>query len=60
MYKVGIIGAGICGLNTAMTLHRNQIEFKIFESSNKPGGCIKSLYEFDSIIEAGPNSINGK
>ena len=60
MYKVGIIGAGICGLNTAMTLHRNQIEFKIFESSNKPGGCIKSLYEFNSIIEAGPNSINGK
>ena len=60
MYKVGIIGAGICGLNTAMTLHRNQIEFKIFDSSNKPGGCIKSLYEFNSIIEAGPNSINGK
>ena len=45
---------GICGLNTAMTLHRNQIEFKIFESSNKPGGCIKSLYEFDSIIKAAP------
>ena len=60
MYKVGIIGAGICGLSTATTLHKNQIEFKIFESSNEPGGCIKTFYDFNSIIETGPNSINGR
>ena len=41
MYKVGIIGAGICGLKRN-DAHRNQIEFKIFESSNK-SGCIKPL-----------------
>ena len=36
MQKVGIIGAGICGLNTALTLHKNNIDFQVFESTNEP------------------------
>lgn len=60
MQKVGIIGAGICGLNTALTLHKNNIDFQVFESTNEPGGAIKTKFLFDSIIETGPNSINGK
>ena len=60
MQKVGIIGAGICGLNTALTLHKNNIDFQVCESTNEPGGAIKTKFLFDSIIETGPNSINGK
>ncbi|MEE9361678.1 MAG: FAD-dependent monooxygenase [Cellulophaga sp.] len=33
--KIGIIGGGIGGLTMALTLKRNNLDFKIFEKSNK-------------------------
>ena len=59
MQKVGIIGAGISGLTAAITLKRNNVNFKVFEVSNNPGGSLSTVKKFDSLIESGPNSING-
>ena len=33
--KIGIIGGGIGGLTMALTLKRNNLDFKIFEKSNE-------------------------
>lgn len=38
--KVGIIGAGIAGLSTALYLRRNGIEVEVFEKRHKPYGVI--------------------
>ena len=59
MQKVGIIGAGISGLTAAITLKRNNVNFKVFEVSNNPGGSLSTVKKFNSLIESGPNSING-
>lgn len=41
-YDVVIVGAGIAGLNCAAVLHRNRKSFIILESSDRPGGRIKT------------------
>ena len=58
MKKVGIIGGGICGLSAALALKENEINFKLFESSENIGGAFKTIHDFDCILEHGPNSIN--
>ncbi len=42
IYDVVIVGAGIAGLNCAAVLHRNHKTFIILESSDRPGGRIKT------------------
>jgi hypothetical protein len=46
--KIAIIGSGISGLYLATKLKNNNIEFNIFEKSNKIGGRIK-IVNFDGI-----------
>jgi putative selenate reductase len=38
--KVGIIGAGVAGLSTALYLRRNGIDVEVFEKRDKPYGVI--------------------
>ena len=59
MKNIAIIGGGISGLSAAITLNRNNIDFTLFEATDSVGGAIKTVREFDCIIECGPNSING-
>jgi hypothetical protein len=49
-YCVGIIGAGLAGLRTAMLLQARGIPYKILEASGRPGGRIFT-YEFLSPPE---------
>ena len=58
MQKVAIIGAGISGLSAAITLKKNNVEFKVFEISNSPGGAFNTIEKFNCLMESGPNSIN--
>lgn len=41
-YDVVIVGAGISGLSCAAALHQKNLSFIILESSNRPGGRIKT------------------
>ena len=38
--KIGIVGAGACGLACATVLEKNNIEYMIFEKNKKPGSKI--------------------
>ena len=45
-FSVGIIGAGISGLYSALILQSLDIDFEILEANDRPGGRI-STYYFD-------------
>ena len=54
---IAIIGGGISGLSTAWTLHQKKTPYRLFESSSRIGGNIKSCKIRDYWLEFGPNSI---
>lgn len=54
--KVAIIGGGISSLACAVMLKEAGIDFVIFEKEKELGGKIKTEYENNFIIEAGPDS----
>lgn len=54
--KVAIIGSGISSLACAVMLKEAGIDFVIFEKEKELGGKIKTEYENNFVIEAGPDS----
>lgn len=52
-----IIGAGISGLTLAYELQKRGIEYKIVESGTQAGGCMKSKYKDNYLLELGPNTV---
>jgi oxygen-dependent protoporphyrinogen oxidase len=54
--SVVIIGAGISGLCVAYWLKKNGVSVTVLESSDSPGGTMKTDREGDWLIETGPNS----
>lgn len=54
--KVAIVGGGISSLACAVMLKEAGIDFIIFEKDKNLGGKIKTEYENNFIIEAGPDS----
>lgn len=57
-FPVAIIGGGITGLAAAHRLARQGIPFRLFESSNRLGGSIRSEHHPDGwLLEAGPNTV---
>lgn len=57
--KVAIIGAGISGLSLAYFLKRAHLDVDItlFESSERPGGWVKSRIIDGDVFECGPRSF---
>lgn len=57
--KVAIIGAGISGLSLAYFLKRAHLDVDItlFESSDRPGGWLKSRIIEGDVFECGPRSF---
>lgn len=53
---VAIVGTGITGLTAAFYLKQNNIPFKIFDTSLKPGGVIQSKRNDDFVWETGPST----
>ncbi|HUX96362.1 MAG TPA: protoporphyrinogen oxidase [Bacteroidales bacterium] len=51
-----IIGAGLTGLSMAYFLKRGGLTPLVIETSDRPGGVIKTLNEDGFIYEAGPNT----
>lgn len=57
--QVAIIGAGISGLAAAYRLHEAGYSVRVFESTGRAGGVIRTHRQNGFLIEEGPNSING-
>ncbi len=55
--KVHIIGAGISGLLAGYYFKRNNIDFHIYESTNRVGGKLQSIQHESGIIETAANSL---
>ena len=56
--KVNIIGAGISGLYAGFLLSKENIDFEIFEATERSGGRIFSyLYDDDHFIELGAEVV---
>ncbi len=61
--KVAVIGGGISGLSTAFLLKQKieSLEIDVFESSEIPGGTIKTVEKDGFLMEFGPNGfLSGK
>ena len=61
--KVAVIGGGISGLSTAFVLKEKlkSAEIDVFESSEIPGGTIKTVERDGFLMEFGPNGfLSGK
>ena len=56
-HDVVIIGGGISGLISAYQLKKNNISFKLLESSSRLGGAIETVVKEDFIYEKGPNTF---
>jgi monoamine oxidase len=54
--RIGIIGAGIAGLNAALTLQDKGIASTVFEASNRLGGRMHSLMTADGYWQNGQTS----
>lgn len=54
---IGIIGAGISGLTLAYQLEKAGKEYILLESSDYPGGLIRTDSHDGHIFEMGPNSL---
>jgi oxygen-dependent protoporphyrinogen oxidase len=52
-----VIGAGTSGLTCAYTLRQRGIDAHLFESSDRPGGVIRSQRRGDFLFELGPQSF---
>ena len=62
MIRVAIVGGGISGLSAAFYLDKArragaQLNYTLFESSDRLGGVIQTERRGDFIIEAGPDSF---
>ncbi len=56
MKKVAVIGAGPAGLTTAYELSKSdQVEVKVFEASDCPGGLSKSIDLWGHTVDMGPH-----
>lgn len=54
---IAIVGAGITGLSLAWKLKQLGHRVRVFESSQLPGGAIRSIRHEDWLVEAGPNTV---
>jgi len=62
MKRIAIIGGGISGLSAAFALEKErsqgtQLEYVIFEASDRFGGVIRTERIDDCLLEAGPDSF---
>ncbi len=55
--SIAILGAGITGLTAAHRLHTLGHGVRVFESSTRTGGVIRSERSGDWLVESGPNSL---
>lgn len=54
---VVVIGAGISGLVAARELEKKGMEVRLFEGSDRLGGCVRTIRDDGYVFEAGPNSF---
>lgn len=52
-----VLGAGISGLTCTYYLRQRGLDAHLFESSDRPGGVIRSLHRDDFLFELGPQSF---
>lgn len=52
-----IIGGGIAGLAAAYELTRRGVPFVLFEASPRLGGIVRTEYDGDLVIDAGPDGF---
>ena len=56
-----VAGAGISGLTAAFQLHERaqntELDLRLLEAGNRPGGVIRSFKSGENLLEAGPDSI---
>src|SRR5215470_11651687 len=62
MMRVAIVGGGIAGLSAAYYLEKNrreglELEWTLFEKSDRLGGVIRTEYREGYVLEAGPDSF---
>lgn len=57
--SIAILGAGITGLTAAYRLARLGHRVRLFESSGRLGGSIRTEREGGWLVESGPNSLLG-
>ena len=57
MKSIAILGAGITGLTAAYRLTQRGHRVRVFESTDRIGGAIRSERVDDWLIEAGPNTL---
>ncbi len=62
MKRIAVVGGGVSGLAAAFALQREQnrgaqLDYVIFESSDRFGGVIRTERVNDCLIEAGPDSF---
>src|SRR5580704_9631847 len=62
MKRIAIIGGGISGLTAAFHLEKARaagadVEYTLFESGQRLGGCMSSDYVEGCLVEAGPDSF---
>lgn len=55
--KIIIIGAGLTGLYLGYLLKMSNIDFEIYDKSNRPGGKLKSINLFNANLECGMDYI---
>jgi len=57
MKRVAIVGGGLSGLSAAYQLSRDaQVEFTLFEASERLGGIVETVRQDGFVIECGPDS----
>lgn len=55
--EVGIIGAGITGLVTSLTLDRAGVDHVVFEAADRAGGVIRSRSVDGHVLDYGPQRL---
>ena len=54
---VGIIGAGVTGLATSLSLDRAGVDHVVFEATDQPGGVIRSRTVDGRVLDYGPQRL---
>lgn len=55
--KIVIVGGGLTGLYIGYMLKNINMDFDIYEKSIRPGGKLKSVKQFNTMLECGDNFI---